>query len=131
MKENIVSFASAVAGGVVSLLYGDVTVIMKILLCMIVIDFVSGVMKAIVEKKLNSEVCSKGIVKKIFILLLVAVGHMVDLAVNSNIVMTAVCFFYIANEGMSIVENAGRMGLPVPEKIKEVLEQLQDRGKEE
>jgi len=102
-----------------------------------VLDYVTGVMCAIVEKKLSSEVGFRGIFKKITIFAIVAVGHMVDTHIIGPVgtvgdyaaIRTAVIFFYAANEGLSLLENAARLGLPIPTKLKDALAQL--RGKDE
>lgn len=128
MKDYTIQIFSAVFGGVISFLYGGLTPILTTLVALICIDFATGVMHAIAEQKLNSRTCSKGIAKKVYILALVAVGHLVDNTIGADICMSAVACFYIANESMSIIENAGKIGLPIPQKLIDVLEQL--NGKE-
>lgn len=93
-----------------------------------VVDYVTGFMAAITEKSLSSEVGFKGIAKKVVIFLLVGVGNMLDVHVlgQGAVIRTAVIFFYLSNEGVSILENAGRIGLPIPAKLRAVLEQLRD-----
>lgn len=127
MKYIVQSTAGAL-GALLSFLYGEMTNAFLVLIALVCIDFCTGLAHAIVEQRLNSRICSKGIAKKVYILALVAVGHLIDNATGQNMCMTVVVFFYIANESMSIIENAGRMGLPVPEKLKSVIEQL--NGKE-
>ena len=96
----------------------------------VVIDYITGVMCAIANHTLSSEVGFKGICRKVLIFLLVGIGSILDAHVigSGSVLRTAVIFFYISNEGVSILENAARLGLPVPEKIKVVLEQLHDRS---
>ena len=91
------------------------------------VDYLTGLMAAAMEKKLSSEVGFHGIIKKVVIFSLVAVGHIIDAYViqNGSVLRTAVIFFYLSNEGISILENASRIGIPVPEKLKAVLEQFQ------
>ena len=105
------------------------------LIAFVVIDYITGVMCAIAEKKLSSEVGFKGICRKVLIFLLVGIGNIIDVQVMGapGILRTAVIFFYLSNEGVSLLENAAHLGLPVPDAIKKVLEQLHDRsdGKEE
>lgn len=120
--------AAAVVGGVLSFIFGELTPVFAVLIALMVIDFCTGLLHAFIECKLNSKTCARGIMKKIFILALVAVAHLIDVATGKAVVMGVVEFFYIANESMSIIENAGRAGLPVPKKLTEVLEQL--NGKE-
>ena len=102
------------------------------LIVFVVVDYLTGIMAAILNKRLSSEVGFHGIFKKVVIFALVAVGHIVDTHViqNGSVIRTAVIFFYLSNEGISILENASLIGLPVPQKLKDVLEQLRD-GKEE
>lgn len=103
------------------------------LLAFVAIDYVTGVMCAIVDKKLSSAVGFKGIFKKILIFALVGVGHILDTMVigTGSVLRTAVIFFYLSNEGISLIENAGYLGLPIPAKLKAVLEQLHDRAEKE
>ena len=88
---------------------------------------------AFADKKLSSEVGFKGICRKVLIFLLVGIGHILDTHVigTGSVLRTAVIFFYISNEGVSLVENAAHLGLPIPEKLKAVLEQLHDRAEKE
>ena len=103
------------------------------LIAFVAIDYVTGVMCAISNHTLSSEVGFKGICRKVLIFLLVGIGSILDARVigSGSVLRTAVIFFYISNEGVSILENAARLGLPVPEKIKVVLEQLHDRSAKE
>ena len=98
-----------------------------------VIDYITGVMCAIADKTLSSEVGFKGICRKVLIFLLVGIANVLDVQVigTGSVLRTAVIFFYISNEGVSLLENAAHLGLPVPEKIKIVLEQLHDRAESE
>ena len=97
------------------------------------IDYITGVMCAIADKSLSSEVGFKGICRKVLIFLLVGIANVLDVQVigTGGVLRTAVVFFYISNEGVSLLENAAHLGLPVPEKIKIVLEQLHDRAESE
>ena len=100
------------------------------LIAFVVIDYLTGVMCAIINKQLSSEVGFKGIFRKVLIFLLVGIANIIDVQVigTGAVLRTAVIFFYISNEGVSLLENAGHLGLPIPEKIKTVLEQLHDRA---
>ena len=100
------------------------------LIAFVVIDYLTGVMCAITDKKLSSAVGFKGIFRKVLIFLLVGIANIIDVQVigTGAVLRTAVIFFYISNEGVSLLENAGHLGLPIPEKIKTVLEQLHDRA---
>ena len=97
------------------------------------IDYITGVMCAVADKNLSSEVGFKGICRKVLIFLLVGIDNVLDVQVigTGSVLRTAVIFFYISNEGVSLLENAAHLGLPVPEKIKLVLEQLHDRAESE
>lgn len=98
------------------------------LLWLMVIDYISGVMAAYVNPNLalNSQRGFRGIIKKMMILMLVSLAHFVDKAVGQILVQTIVIWFFIGNEGLSIVENSAKAGLPVPEKLKATLEQLKE-----
>ena len=103
------------------------------LLAFVVIDYITGIMCAVVDKKLSSEVGFKGIFKKVLIFALVGIGHILDTRVigSGSVIGTAVIFFYLSNEGVSLLENAAYLGLPIPQKLKSVLEQLHDRSEKE
>lgn len=112
-----------------SFLFGDMEGLMVALIALIILDYISGVIAAAVEKRLSSEVGAKGIAKKIFMLLIVALANIVDINVvgDGHILKTVTVVFYICNECISLIENAGRIGVPVPKKLLDVLEQLRDR----
>jgi len=129
--------AFAAVGGFLGWAIGGLDGFVYMLVAFIVIDYVTGIMCAVVEKKLSSEVGLRGIFKKITIFAMVAVGHMVDEHIigavgfvnDYSAVRTAIIFFFLSNEGLSLLENAARLGLPIPQKLKDVLAQL--RGKRE
>ena len=103
------------------------------LIVLMTLDYVTGVMCAIVDKKLSSAVGFKGICKKVLVLMLVGVANIVDVHVvgAGSALRSAVICFYMSNEGVSMLENASHLGLPIPEKLKDILAQLHDReGKE-
>lgn len=112
-------------------LFGDRNGLMIALIVLIALDYLSGVIAAIVEKRLSSEVGAKGIAKKVFMLLIVAVANIVDINVigEGHVLKSVTVLFYIANECISLIENAGRLGVPVPNKLMEVLEQLKNKSK--
>ena len=103
------------------------------LIALAVVDYITGVMCAVTDHKLSSEIGFKGIFKKVLIFVLVGVANILDVNVigNGSVLRTAVIFFYISNEGVSVLENATHLGLPVPEKVKVVLQQLHDRVEED
>jgi len=135
MKEiwNWTQAAIAAAGGGLGYFLGGWDGFLYALLAFVVIDYITGLMCAILDKKLSSEVGFRGIFKKVLIFSLVAIGNIVDQSVigEGSVIRTAVIFFYLSNEGVSILENAAHIGLPVPQKLKEVLEQLHDRSDKE
>lgn len=103
------------------------------LIAFVIIDYLTGILCAINEQKLSSEIGFKGISRKVLIFLLVGIAHILDVQVlgEGSILRTAVIFFYLSNEGISILENASRLGLPIPEKLKKVLEQLHNKSDKE
>ena len=103
------------------------------LVLFVVVDYITGVMCAAADHKLSSEVGFKGICRKVLIFLLVGIGHVLDAQIigTGSVLRTAVIFFYLSNEGVSLLENAGHLGLPIPEKLKVVLEQLHDRAEKD
>ena len=129
--DNI--FKNIMAGicTVLSFLFGDMEGLMVALIALIILDYISGVVAAAVEKRLSSEVGAKGIAKKIFMLLIVALANIVDINVigDGHVLKTVTVVFYICNECISLIENAGRIGVPVPKKLLDVLEQLRDNDK--
>ena len=135
MKEfwNTIQLVFAAVGGWLGYFLGGCDGLLYTLLAFVVLDYVTGVMCAVVDHKLSSEIGFKGIFKKVLIFALVGVGHLLDLQVlgSVGVLRTAVIFFYLSNEGVSLVENAAHLGLPIPEKLKAVLEQLHDRAEKE
>ena len=125
-----VQMAFTVIGGWIGYFVGGVDGLMTALLIFMVLDYVTGLMCAIADKKLSSAVGFKGICRKVLIFVLVGIGNLVDVYVlgEGGALRTAVIFFYLSNEGISFLENAGHLGLPIPEKLKDVLEQLHDKG---
>ena len=135
MKEfwNTIQLAFAAVGGWLGYFLGGCDGLLYALHTFVVIDYITGVMYAIADKNLSSEVGFKGICRKVLIFLLVGIANVLDVQVigTGSVLRTAVIFFYISNEGVSLLENAAHLGLPVPEKIKTVLEQLHDRAESE
>lgn len=121
-------------GGIIAVLnylFGGFDVVLRVLLVLIVIDYITGVISAIYNKKLSSEVGYKGLLKKVGILAIVAVGHMVSVGLNIPEIRSMVIGFYIANESISILENTGRMGVPLPQKLIDVLARLKNKEGEQ
>lgn len=133
MKDiiNTIQIIIAAIGGYIGFFLGGLDGFLYALIAFVIIDYLTGIMVAVLEKRLSSEVGFRGIFKKVLIFSLVAVAHIVDsqLIQTGSAIRTAVIFFYLSNEGISILENTAKIGLPVPEKLKTVLEQLNKEGK--
>lgn len=135
MKEfwNTIQFIFTVIGGWLGYFLGGCDGLLIALIIFVVCDYITGVLCAISDKKLSSAVGFKGICRKVLIFILVGIANILDIHVlnHEGVLRTAIIFFYISNEGLSLTENAAYLGLPVPDKIKTVLEQLHDREKKE
>ena len=135
MKQiwNGIQVAFTALGGFLGWFLGGVDGFLYALIAFAVIDYITGVLCAIADKTLSSEVGFKGICRKVLIFTLVGIGNILDVYVlgETGVLRTAVIFFYLSNEGVSLLENAAHLGLPIPEKLKEVLEQLHDRAEKE
>jgi len=132
MKDiiNILQIIVAAIGGTIGYFLGGLDGFLYALIVFVVVDYLTGIMVAVIERKLSSEVGFRGIFKKMLIFSLVAVANIIDskLIQNGSAVRTAVIFFYLSNEGISIIENAAKIGLPIPGKLKDVLGQLSKDG---
>ena len=132
MKElwNTVQLVFAAIGGWLGYFLGGFDGLLYALFAFMVVDYITGVMCAVVDKSLSSAVGFKGICRKVLILALVGIAHILDANVigDGSVLRTAVIFFYISNEGVSLLENAAHLGLPIPEKMKEILAQLHGRA---
>ena len=135
MKEiwNWSQVVIAAIGGWLGYFLGGWDGFLYALVAFVVIDYVTGLMCAVLEKKLSSEVGFRGIFKKVLIFSLVAIGHIIDQSVigEGSVIRTAEIFFYLSNEGISIIENTAIIGLPVPQKLKDILEQLHNKSDKE
>ena len=120
----------AANGGWLGYFLGGCDGLLFALVVFVAVDYITGVMCAVSDKKLSSEVGFKGICRKVLIFLLVGIANIVDVQVigTGSVLRTAVIFFYLSNEGVSLLENAAHLGLPVPEKMKDILAQLHDRA---
>lgn len=134
MKEfwNSIQLVFAMIGGWLGYFLGGYDGLLYALIVFMVVDYITGVMCAIVDKKLSSAVGFKGICRKVLILMLVGIANLLDVQVigTGSVLRTAVIFFYLSNEGVSLLENAAHLGLPIPEKLKAVLAQLHDKANE-
>lgn len=135
MKEfwNLIQFVFAAVGGWLGYFLGGCDGLLLALVIFAAVDYITGVMCAINDKSLSSQVGFRGICRKVLIFLLVGMAHILDIQIigSGSILRTAVIFFYLSNEGVSILENAAHLGLPVPEQLKEILEQLHNRSEKE
>ncbi len=131
MKQiwNGIQIAFSALGGFLGWFLGGADGFRYALIAFVVIDYITGVMCAIVDKNLSSEVGFKGICRKVLIFTLVGIGNILDVYVlgQAGVLRTAVIFFYISNEGVSLLENSTHLGLPIPAKLKDILAQLHDR----
>ncbi|SMB97722.1 holin, Cph1 family [Thermanaeromonas toyohensis ToBE] len=128
--ENIGSYVKwtiATIGGLLTGLLGGWDVALKVLVLFVVLDYITGLTAAWVEKKLNSDVGLKGIAKKILLFVPVAVGYWLDIALGTEVLRSLAIFFYISNEALSCLENVSRAGVPIPKPLKDALEQLKDK----
>lgn len=134
ITEEIRAFKGAVAclGGCLGAFVGGFDGLLYALLAFVIIDYITGLGVAVINKKLSSEVGFRGIFKKILIFTIVGLAHLLDAQVLKigDTLRTACIFFYLANEGISILENASKIGLPVPKKIRAVLDQLKEEDEE-
>lgn len=135
MKQiwTLIQMVFSAFGGFIGWFLGGNDGFIYALLAFVVIDYITGIMCAIADKELSSEVGFKGICKKVLIFALVGIGNLLDIYIlgQAGILRNVVIFFYLSNEGVSILENASRLGLPVPEKLKEILKQLHNRKESE
>ena len=135
MKEfwNVIQAIFAAVGGWLGYFLGGCDGLLYALLAFVVMDYITGIMCAVADKKLSSAVGFKGICRKVLIFALVGIGHLLDTQVigSGSVLRTAIIFFYISNEGLSLVENAAYRGWPIPVKLRKVLEQLHDRSEKE
>ena len=131
MKElwNMCQLAFTAVGGWLGYFLGGCDGLIIALVLFVVIDYITGVMCAVVDRKLSSAVGFKGIFRKVLIFMLVGIANIIDVQVSKSgsVLRTAVVFFYLSNEGLSLIENSVHLGLPVPEKLKAVLKQLNDK----
>lgn len=135
MKEfwNSIQLIFAAIGGWLGYYLGGFDGLLYALVAFVITDYITGLLCAIADKTLSSAVGFRGIARKVLIFLLVGIAHLIDTQVigTGSVLRTAVIFFYLSNEGLSLIENAAHLGLPVPEKLKVVLAQIHDRAEQE
>ena len=130
MKEFICA-AIAGIGTFLTFIFGDWDVALQCLVIAIAIDYISGIIKAFINKDLSSKIGLKGLLKKVGVLLIVALATLIDrITGESGAVRTLVIYYFVANEGLSVVENLGEAGLPIPDVIKKALKSLKSQSKE-
>lgn len=127
---NSIQLAFSAFGGFLGWFLGGVDGFLYALIAFTIIDYITGVMCAIADKNLSSGVGFKGICRKVLIFAMVGIGNIIDVQVlgTPGVLRTAVIFFYLSNEGVSILENSTHLGLPVPDKLKDILAQLHERS---
>lgn len=129
MVDNVIKGIIAVGGSAASFLFGGWSSLLNILLAFVVIDYISGVAAAAQEGKLSSRIGGWGIAKKVMIFAIVAVAHLVDTALgDAHLFRDAAIFFYLSNELLSLLENAGRLGAPIPPGLQKAIAILQGKG---
>ena len=130
--QIIIDSIAGAVGAVLGFMYGEVNGLFWALIAFMATDYITGVVVAAINKQLSSEVGFRGLAKKLMILVFVSLGHIADMYVlgGTPVAMSAVMLFYIANEGLSIIENAGNLGLPVPKKLKDIMVQLKKESEE-
>ena len=129
---NWIQAGFTILGGWLGWSLGGMDGFVYVLIAFVALDFITGVMRAVVEKEVSSKASFRGILKKILIFVMVAVGHMVDTHIigplgtvgDYSAIRTAIIFFYLSNEGISLLENAAYIGLPIPERLRDILAQL-------
>lgn len=128
--KNIISFITGTLATALVYFLGGWDIALQLLITVVVLDYMTGLLKAIYNKKVNSTISFKGIVKKIGYFILVALAVLLDnITGGTGAIRTLVIYFFVANEGISIVENWGAMGLPLPQKVIDTLEQLKNDNK--
>lgn len=130
--QIIIDSVAGAIGAAIGFMFGEVNGLFWALIAFMALDYITGVIVAVINKRLSSEVGFKGLAKKFLILVFVAVGHIVDTYIlgGTPAAMSAVMLFYLANEGISIIENAAALGLPVPSKLRQIMEQIKEKGED-
>lgn len=130
--DKIIKTTATCAGAIVAYLFGGWDALLGITLAFVTTDYMTGVIAAAIEGKLASNVGYKGIARKVMIFVMIALAHLIDQALGlDRVLMTATIFFYLANEILSIVENIGRIGLPVPKKLLKAIAMLKEMAGED
>ena len=126
----IIKGALAVLGGWLGWALGGLDALLSALVVFMAVDYVTGFMCAVLDKKLCSNIGFRGIFRKVMVMVLVGIGHAIDVFIHTGeAVRTMVIVFYLSNEGISILENAVKVGLPIPERLKDILSSIKEGGK--
>ena len=130
MNDKTIKIICGIAGGIIGFLFGEIDGLLIALLTVIVIDYATGLVCAKINKNLSSSVGFKGLAKKGLMLSIVVIANIIDTQVikSGSAFRSAVICFYLANESISILENAGKLGVPLPKKLKEILIQLKEEN---
>jgi toxin secretion/phage lysis holin len=128
--QIIAGITLAALGTAASALLGGWDMWLQVLVYFVITDYITGILAAFYLKQLSSEIGAKGIAKKVFVFLLVGIAYKIDLLAGTQLVRIAVCSFYIGIEGLSILENAGKLGIPLPDLLMDALEQMRNKGTE-
>ena len=134
--DNLLNYSKgvvAIVGTALTWLFGAWDTVLMVLVCFMALDYCTGVVRAFINKEVSSDIGLKGIARKTVILIVLIVAVLLDRLLNTGtwVFRTIVCYFYIANEGISLLENCAGLGLPVPESIQNALVQLKDGEKKE
>lgn len=132
--DKYIRLLSSALCGLAGFLWGQLDGLMIALIAFICLDYITGLIVGSAQHKLNSQVSFTGLLKKTLILIIVAIAHIIDTQVlggTASVFRSSACGLYIANEGLSILENCGKLGVPYPKKLREVLEQLHDKNDKE
>ncbi|MBQ9531152.1 MAG: phage holin family protein [Eubacterium sp.] len=131
MKDfNLFSIISSIIGGTLTYLFGGFDMLLKALITLVILDYITGIIKGIYIKQLSSEIGFKGLLKKILVLIIVALSVIIQKTINNSIpIREIVIVFFICNEGISIIENAAEF-IPIPDKLRNILLQLRKENEE-
>jgi len=128
MKQHLLNSCVAVIGAIVSFMFGGWSALLSLFFFVLILDYVSGLGAAIISGQgLSSAIGYRGLVKKFFMVLIIALSHQIDRVMGTDMIMYGSLYFFIANELISIVENYGRMGLPLPQRLKGIIKVLKER----
>ncbi|MGD6774042.1 phage holin family protein [Sutcliffiella horikoshii] len=128
-KYNLIYLGSvSFVGSMASFLYGGFSSLLLFLIIFVVVDYLTGIMAAYVEKRLSSRVGFKGIAQKVFIFALVSIAHVLDIILGANLIKDVTILFYLVNEFISIMENASRIGVPIPNILKKVIDAIKKKA---